>query len=186
MRVDDTHPNVSTEVVAPAEYATRTVSVEFLYLDREECTRCRDTEDALTEAIDRVAPLLATLDVELRVEHVHVDSERAARLTELSVSPTVRVNGRDVQPDYAVSTCESCGELCDCGETVDCRLWTYRGETHESPPVELFVEALLAGAIDDRGGTAQSAGRHATVPSNLRGFFGSAEGEHPDDDPDCC
>lgn len=181
---DDAHANVTVESVSPAEYATRTVTVDFLYLDREECTRCRDTDDVLADAIDQVAGLLSQLSVEVDVRTVHVESEVAARQVGLAVSPTVRVNGRDVQPDYAVSTCESCGDLCDCGEDVDCRLWHYRGQDHETPPVELFVEALLRGAVVGGQKPTAEPTRDEPLPANLQRFFGSDRDENQSDG--CC
>lgn len=178
----ETATNVSVESVSPDEYATRAVTVDFLYLDREECTRCRDTDDVLDEAIDRVAPLLADLDVEIERRNVHVDSERAARMTGLTVSPTIRVDGRDVHADPLVSTCESCGDLCDCGEDIDCRLWAYRGEEYETPPVEMLIDAILRGAV-----TAAEDAKHrvAPLPANLQQFFGT-ESEETDDSNGCC
>lgn len=143
----DTAANVSVDSVSPDEYAARTVTVDLLYLDREECPRCRGTEAKLDEAIGRIAPLLADLDVEITLRTVHVDSEPAARVTGLTVSPTIRVDGRDVQPEPLVSGCEDCGDLGDCDEEIDCRMWRYRGGEHTTPPAELLVEEILRGAL---------------------------------------
>ena len=176
----DTHaaPNVTVEDVAPDEYPTRTLAVDFLFLDRESCRRCRGTEESLRAALDRVGPLLADLGVDVALRNVRVETAADARRTGLEVSPTIRVDGRDVQPDPVETPCESCGELLDRrggfddGPAVDCRSWRYRGEEHVTPPVELLVEEILRAAVaeraapDDRDPTARY-----RVPENLRRFF---------------
>lgn len=149
-------PNVTVEEASPASYATRTLTVDFLFLDREDCERCSGAEESLRDAIEAVADLLARLGVEIVVRNVHVEDEAAARRTRLEISPTIRIDGRDVQPEYAESACESCGDLCGCGgrcadgDGVSCRVWLYRGEEYTTPPVELIVEALLRGALSAR------------------------------------
>lgn len=136
------HPNVTVEESTEPASDRRRVDVEFLFLDRETCTRCAGTESALETALDRIAPLLDDLGVDVVVRPIHVDTADVARRTALEVSPTVRIDRRDVQPNPVTSACSDCGE-----PGVDCRLWTYRGETHATPPVELLVEALLRAAV---------------------------------------
>jgi Domain of unknown function (DUF2703) len=46
-------------MTAPATtMATRTLQIEFLFLDLDTCTRCRATDATLLEAIDRTHPAL--------------------------------------------------------------------------------------------------------------------------------
>ena len=194
------NPNVTVEDVAPSEYPTRTLAVDFLFLDREVCRRCRGTEESLHAALDRVNGLLADLGVDVVLRNVHVETASDARRTGLEASPTVRIDGRDVQPNPVETPCESCGELADgCGEfddgsTVDCRGWRYRGEERATPPVELLVEEVLRAAFtksathDDRTPTAGY-----RLPENLRRFFGAPDThrdrstERPEaDDEACC
>jgi hypothetical protein len=179
------HPNVSVEELTPAEYATRTVTVDLLYLDRESCSRCRDTDEALQTAVDRVADLLADLDAAVEVRTVQVDTAAAARRTGLPVSPTVRVDGRDVQPDHEANPCGDCTDLGDGNESVDCRLWRYRGETHESAPVDMLVEAILRGAVAPaHSPTRRRRETGGDVPADLRRFFGEETGD--DVSEPCC
>lgn len=147
METTSDHPNVTVEESSAVAAGRRRIAVDFLFLDRETCTRCAGTETALEAAIDRVAPLLDDIGVDVDVRPIHVDSADAARRTELEVSPTIRIDGRDVQPDVMTSACANCGEYCADGAGIDCRLWTYRGETHATPPVELLVEAILEAAV---------------------------------------
>ena len=169
--------NVDARDVSPTEYARRVVAVDFLFLDRESCARCAGTEDSLEAALDLVAGVLSDLDVGVDLRRVHVDDATAARLTGLEVSPTVRVNGRDVQSAYRASPCESCGDLCGCAGDVDCRVWTYRGEEYDVAPVGLLAEAVLRAAAAPRE-SAESAevtplettGRDLSEP--IQRFFG--------------
>ncbi|RDI72616.1 DUF2703 domain-containing protein [Halopelagius longus] len=174
------HPNVSVETVTPGSYPNRTVTVEFLFLDRERCDRCGDTEASLREAVDAAAAPLAELGVDIALRYVHVANEADARRARLETSPTVRVDGRDVQPDYEESECDSCGELCDCGDAcgeggIGCRIWSYRGEERESAPVGLLLEAILRAAV--RGGAPARPEASFRLPENLRTFFGADAAE---------
>ena len=172
--------NVTVEELPAEEYATTTLTVDFLYLDLETCERCRGTERALDAALEEIAGVLETLSVEVAVRKIHVADEAAARRTELEVSPTVRIDGRDVQPEYTTSACDCRpgGDCCGDGDrsddtpVVSCRDWRYRGETHSRPPVALLLEELLRAALAER----ESADGHDVtdqyrLPENLQRFF---------------
>lgn len=175
------HPNVTVESVSPATHARRTVTIEFLFLDRERCERCRGTGDALEEALSRVAGLLDDLGVDVEVRTIHVRTARDARRVRLETSPTIRIDGRDLQPTFAESQCDPCGDLGAC-DAVDCRLWRYRGEDHETPPVPLLVEAILRHSTAPERAAEQPRDGEYRLPGNLASFFGDASG--PEDG--CC
>lgn len=154
------------------EYTRRTVTVDFLYLDNESCERCMGTEDALQAALELIEPILESLDVGITVRNIHVSTLDAADATQLAVSPTIRINGRDIQPDYIENTCESCGDLCACEGDVDCRLWRYHGKEHSTAPVGLIVESLVQ-AITPNGTELSGSHRNRAyqLSSNVRDFF---------------
>ncbi|MFD1599248.1 DUF2703 domain-containing protein [Halobellus rarus] len=166
----------------PEEYARRTVTVDFLYLNNESCDRCMGTEAALETALRRVGPILDALDVGITVRDVHVSTLAAAEAAQLAVSPTIRIGGRDIQPEYLENTCESCGDLCACEGAVDCRRWRYRGEEHSTAPVGLLVEKLVR-ALAPNGMQFDDPGESQAyqLSSNVRGFFESSG----DDESDC-
>lgn len=178
MAVDTT---LAPRDVSPADYGTRTVTVDFLFLDRVDCDRCRETEGSLETAIERVRPLFDEIDATIDYRRIHVDSIDAARRTELDVSPTIRIDGRDVQPEFAASSCESCTDIGDGETVVDCRDWVYRGEAYEVAPVPLLIEALLRGAVDTSS-TAETSRSHFRLSEEMRSFF---EGEPEDGDCGC-
>ncbi|WP_306054848.1 DUF2703 domain-containing protein [Natronococcus wangiae] len=176
------HRNVTVEEPSPAAHGRRRVVVDFLFLDRETCSRCAGTDAALESAIDRVAGLLDALAVDVVVRPIRVESAETARRTELEVSPTVRIDGRDVQPNAVTNPCVECSDRCADGSGIDCRLWTYRGETHATPPVELLVEALLRAAVGRPDAVAPRRSDGAfELAEDLEAFFGRSG----DDRPDC-
>lgn len=174
----DSHANVTIENLAANEYATRTLTIDFLFLDREVCERCGGTEESLHAALDRVADVLADLGIEVSVRNIHVENEEAARQTDFEISPTIRIAGQDIQPEYIETACESCGDLCNCGEgfdndtVIDCRSWLYRGEEYTTPPIEFIIEELLRAALAERGVIDDhSEMKRYRFPENLQNFF---------------
>jgi hypothetical protein len=132
----------------------RLLGLDFLYLDRRVCARCVAAGEALDAALAAAAPALAALGVAVERRDIHVATATDAAAHDLRLSPTVRLDGRDLQPEAARDRCESCGTLCGCAEGIDCRLWRWQGERHEAPPVGLLVDALLRAALgsgDDAG-----------------------------------
>lgn len=160
----------------------RQLLVEFLYLDLEKCSRCRETEQVLDEALAEVTPVLRTTRIELELRKIHVQSEEQARDLGFVSSPTIRVNGRDVQEELRENLCESCSDLC--GDDVNCRVWTYNGEEYVVPPKALLVEALLRAAYGNRQ-EAAAPPRAPEVPENLRRFF-RLRGGGPAPGGGCC
>ena len=85
-------------------------------------------------------------------------------------SPTVRINGRDIQLDSRESVCGDCGKLCK-DASVTCREWRYQGKWFTSPPKGLFVEAMLSAMAHDAARDAPRAAGHSRCPENLKRFF---------------
>ncbi len=159
-----------TRAAAPTDASeARSLEVEFLYLDLSTCGRCRGTDKALDEAVAEVSPILETTGVVLHLKKTHVGSEQQARDLAFVISPTIRINGRDIQPEIEESLCGDCGDLC--GDSCDCRVWRYRGATYTAPPKALIVEAILR--VLYGGGDAASIApeQRDEVPDNLKRFF---------------
>ncbi len=162
----------------------RRLVIEFLYLDLAECSRCREAESNLEEALREVAPVLEATGVEVEVVKTHVQDEQQALKWGLISSPTIRINGRDIQLEVWESPCEPCGELC--GEDVECRIWVYQGREYTAPPKAMLIEAVLREAY---GGSQQAippTPRPSEVPLNLRRFFASRHKKKARGDSPCC
>ena len=68
-----------------------------MYLDLSICTRCQGTEDSLEEAIEDVAKVLELAGAEVIVNRIHIDSKEKAIQYCFESSPTIRINGKDIQ-----------------------------------------------------------------------------------------
>lgn len=148
----------------------RRVVIEFLYLDLSRCTRCRDTDRNLEAALADAARILRANGVDVEVRKIHVQSEEQARELTFVISPTIRVNGRDIAFELKESRCEGCS--CGCEEDgVTCRVWTYRGRDYDAAPKELIVDAVLRAAPDSSSEPTHTVNRMADVPDNLKRFF---------------
>ena len=119
------------------------LDIELLYLDLTVCDRCRSADAVLEEALQEVRPILDSDGTEVTVRRTHVRTEAQAAALDFAVSPTIRVNGRDIQMEWKESPCGPCGDLCGCLGEVSCREWIYQGQWYTSPPKALVTEALL-------------------------------------------
>lgn len=156
---------------ADRDAGIRSVEIEYLYIDMETCTRCKETDESLDQAVELLTPALASTGVDLTVRKTLVETEDQARELGFVSSPTIRVGQRDIAAELEESLCESCGEICE--DCIDCRVWRYRGEMHTAAPVGMIVEAVLREVY---GGTRPPAPERPTaaeVPENLKRFFAS-------------
>lgn len=153
----------------------RKIVIDFMYLDLSICTRCQGTEDSLEEAIADVAKVLELTGAEVVVNKIHIDSKEKAIQYRFESSPTIRINGKDIQLEMRESLCESCGDLC--GDEVDCRVWVYRGKEYNVPPKAMIIDAILREVYSDKKTLLNDrVDREAyQLPENLRRFFESIE-----------
>lgn len=164
---------------------TRTLQIEFLFLDLDTCTRCRATDATLLEAITRTRPALEATGVTASVTKTLVASETQARALGFVSSPTIRIDGVDIAGELAESACDSCSESCACNGGVDCRDWVWQDQRSHEPPLGLIVDAIMrhAGGTDPASTTSAPA-KSGTVPANLRRYFAATAADTPA--PDCC
>ena len=146
----------------------RLIVIDFLYLDLEVCNWCKGTGNSLDGAVAQVTGVLEAAGVDVIVNRIHVDSEEKAVKHRFASSPTIRVNGRDIQLDGKESKCESCGDLC--GDEVDCRIWLYQGKEYTSPPPAMIIDAILR-EVYGPPAAATAVSEPFVLPENLRKFF---------------
>jgi len=143
------------------------LDIDLLYLDLDTCTRCRETEVNLDEALAEVTRVLESTGAVVNLRKIHVQTEEQARELRFVSSPTIRVNGHDIQLEVRESLCESCGDIC--GEDMDCRVWVYQGKEYIYPPKALIVEAILRAVYG--GASTEPEPWTGDVPDNLKRFF---------------
>ncbi|MDQ0285408.1 hypothetical protein J2Z49_000509 [Desulfofundulus luciae] len=162
-------PESVTARLAGNQAEKRRLDIEFMYLDLSVCTRCQGTEKSLEEAVSEVARILEAAGFEVTLHKIHVQNEEQALALGFVSSPTIRINGRDIQLDVRESLCESCGDLC--GEDVDCRVWVYQGREYTVPPKGLIVDAILREIYGGPAGAVHGPSKIKALPDNLKRFF---------------
>ncbi|MDO6354834.1 DUF2703 domain-containing protein [Caloramator sp. CAR-1] len=144
----------------------RKLVIDFLYLDLTSCDRCMKTDDTLDEALNEVKRVLEATGIEVVVNKINITNEDLAKKYKFVSSPTIRINGRDIQMDIKESPCKACGDLC--GDDVDCRVWVYQGKEYDFPPKEMIIESILKAVY---GGSETVKEEEYVMPENLKRFF---------------
>ena len=169
---------------------SRTIEVDFLYLDLTTCSRCVGSDAILEAALRAVRPALDAMGAAVEVRKTLVETEEQAHALGFVSSPTILVNGRDIAGELIESPCSECGELCGCEGAIDCRVWDYRGETHTEAPLGLIAEAILVGAFGSSGdapsGGAPESAPSAEAPENLKRFFAGGPAHAAGTVSSCC
>jgi glutaredoxin len=152
---------------SPKQANNKSVVIDFLYLDLSVCEWCKGTDKSLEEALKDVSNVLQASGIEVVVNKINVTSEELAIKHKFITSPTIRVNGRDIQMEVKESLCDSCGDLC--GDNVDCRVWVYNGEEYTIPPKALIIEGILKSVYGVE--TVSDEEVEYELPENLRKFY---------------
>lgn len=117
--------------------------VQILYI--LDCPWCVKTKKLVKES-------LKELGVKAGIEEILIDTDEKAKKYKFVGSPTVRVNGKDIQEKVNKEQCLPCEELaeyaegttefvrqeCRCG----CRTYFYGGKQHPYPPKKMIKEAI--------------------------------------------
>lgn len=154
---------------ADVQMKKKSIIIDFLFLDLSVCTRCKGTDTSLDEALLDVSKVLEATGVEVVVNKINVETEELAKQYKFISSPTIRVNGHDIQMDVKESLCESCGDLC--GDDVDCRVWVYQGQEYTVPPKAMIIEAILKEVYANN--TTNEEEKEYMIPENLKHFYAS-------------
>jgi Domain of unknown function (DUF2703) len=154
---------------AGAQTEKRRIEIDFLYLDLDVCSPCRSTESNIEEALKEVSGILQATGVEVVVNKTHVQSlEQAVELGFLS-SPTLRINGRDLQLEFKENYCATCSQVS--GTETDCRVWLYHGQEYSAPPKAMIVEAVLREVYGGAPSEGAKIVRPENALENLARFF---------------
>jgi Domain of unknown function (DUF2703) len=152
------------------------MTIDFLFIDLETCTRCKGTDVNLEAAIQEVQRTLESPGVDISLRKILVETESQALELGFVSSPTIRVNGEDVALELHESSCASCGEACGCEGEINCRAWIYKGEEHTVAPIPMIVDAVLQAVYDTERGVPEPRHKNA-VPENLKRFFAARMGK---------
>ena len=141
------------------------------------------TGEQLRNAIQLLAPAADAMGLGLTYRETVVQTAEEAKARALLSSPTIRINGRDIDQDIRESECESCGDLTDNDVSVDCREWHYRGQVYSAAPMPFLVEKLMDAmlSVDDMPPVAPEP--LVELPENLQRYFANKK---PAASSGCC
>ena len=119
------------------------MKIQLLYI--LDCPWCIKTKNLIRES-------LKELNTKANVEEILIDSEEKSKKYKFAGSPTIRINGKDIQENVSKDRCLPCEELveytkgttkfvkqeCSCG----CRIYFYKGKNYPYPPKEMIKEAI--------------------------------------------
>jgi len=120
---------------------TRLVVIDFLYVDDSDCKLHLETEKNLQNAIAGIFNVLELAGIEIVLNKINVNSKELAIKHKFIVSPTIRVNGRDIPMETREIFCDSREE--PSRDKLKCRVWMYKGQEYSIPPTALLTEGLL-------------------------------------------
>ncbi len=161
------------------------LTIDLLYLDVNRCTRCRETDRHLDDALADVAQVLKAAGIDVAVRKTHVRSEEQARGLGFVSSPTLRINGRDIDLALKESVCESCGDVCG-EEGVACRVWTFQGEEYTAAPKAMIVDAVLKAVYGASDAAPATDLPSRELPKNLTQFFAAKRRKDQSGSGVCC
>lgn len=144
------------------------ILIDFLYLDLSVCERCQGTGSKLYEAVDEVDRVLKAAGFEIIVNKININSKELAIKYKFVSSPTIRINGDDIEMEVKESSCKDCGDLC--GDDVECRVWEYEGIEYKEPPKAMIVNAIMSYVYGGKRTTIDNQNDYV-LPNNLSVFF---------------
>ena len=149
------------------EQAKKEVVIDFLYLDLSVCERCQGAESNLDSALEDMSAVLQAAGYTVDLNKINITSPELAIKHEFLSSPTIRVNGKDIDLEVRETLCKDCGDLC--GSETECRSWVYEGVEYSEPPKEMIIQAVLKEVFS--GGEKNEAAKPYVMPKNLETFF---------------
>jgi len=116
------------------------MKIEILYI--LDCPWCVKTKELVRES-------LKELNLKADVREVLIDSEEKGKKYGFVGSPTIRIDGKDVQEEVSKGRCLPCEKLasrttefvkqeCGCG----CRTYFYKNKQYPYPPKEMIKDAI--------------------------------------------
>lgn len=130
--------------------------IDFLYVDLSECERCQSSDEILDKALRELREQIHGTGIStITINKTKITSDEQARKHEVIRSPTLRIDGKDIEEivneenEIKDSYCPSCEDVTgpDCDEVTgggnECRVFEYDREEYETIPKEMIKEALM-------------------------------------------
>lgn len=98
-----------------------------------DCPYCLKTKKILRNIIKE-------LGLNVKVKEILIDTDEKAIRYKFVGSPTVRINGKDIQEIVTKQFCKPCSDMSDVCTT--CRIYSFKGKIYYYPPKEMIKEAF--------------------------------------------
>lgn len=119
------------------------MKIEILYL--MDCPWCVKTKRVVTNIVKE-------MELDAKIEEILIDSDKKAKKYNFVGSPTIKINGKDIQDTVEKGRCLPCEKKakkdketkdfvkneCACG----CRVYQYKGKTYPYPPKNMIKETI--------------------------------------------
>lgn len=110
------------------------------------CPWCVKTKDLIKE-------ILKELKLKAKVKEILIDTKTKAKKYNFVGSPTISINGKDIQEVVEKARCLPCEKLAKSNKKTTlfvskeccssgCRVYSYKGKQYPYPPKRLIKEAL--------------------------------------------
>ena len=116
------------------------LSVEFRYVDRKTCSRCKTTDKNVKRTMHGLHKALKETNVKIDFKTTKLP------ISKLAQSNSILINGKDIEEiirkrkTARFSNCKGCGEIT--GDSCECRTYAYRGKKCTYIPTAMIQEAL--------------------------------------------
>lgn len=158
---------------------SKTLIIDFLYLDLNVCERCMGTDEVLLAVVNEVGAVLKSAGYTVVLNKIEIENEKLAEQYEFLSSPTIRINGLDICLEIKENLCGSCSDIGS--YPVDCRVFVYEGKEYEVPPKAMIVNAILKAVYGQKQAKVKRGSY--TLPENLKNFF---NGKNSNSTELCC
>jgi uncharacterized Fe-S cluster protein YjdI len=147
--------------------ADKTITIDYLYLDLSSCDRCIGTDQVLDEVVSALTPALQLAGYQVKYQKIEMTTAEIAKRHHFLSSPTIRVNGRDIETEVAENHCGCCSAISD--SDVDCRMFVYEGDTYDVPPAAMLASGILHAVFGSQSSMQSS--ESYQLPANLKSFY---------------
>lgn len=154
-----------------ANHHKRVIHVQFLELDMthigaSSCNTCMSVEDKVYQMVAELQPILQKVDTDIKVEKTLVTDIEHAKALRFKASPSIRIAGFEMIPTK--------GDIFGLGE----RYWEWKGALYPSPPVALFIDAVLRVYVDN-GLMPDTTSDSYQIPDALKEYFTNPSVQQP-------
>ena len=127
-------------MVSPVQTTEVPVVLELFALDTATCGPCVSAMSSLHAAAALLNRELTGQGYVVATRVVLLENAAHAEELGISSSPTVRVNGHDIELEIQEEACPTCSSLAGAG--IECRTYTWDGQQFDHPPIPLIVDAV--------------------------------------------